>query len=247
MHDLLGRVAWIAGGANGIGRAASVALARRGATVVAADLDESGAADLAAELSDAPVAPTFVRTNILEDASMEASFAEVQSRFGRLDILVNSAGVVSRGNEHDFERNIEMMLVGVWRGVRFGLPLLIASGGGSIVNVSSITGVTGSIGADGYGPAKHGVVGLTKDIALRHAVDGVRSNAVCPGYVLTRMTQRHVDAGESDALINDTLRVPMRRWGKPEEIASVIAFLASDESSFITGTTIVADGGLTAR
>lgn len=248
MEDLLGRIAWIAGGANGIGRAGADALARRGCTVVVADLDEAGADALADNLGDVAAKPVFVRTDVLDDSSVSASFEEVGRRFGRLDIIVNSAGVVSRGSDSDFEKNVDMLLVGAWRGVRFGLPMLIESGGGSLINMSSIAGVTGSIGADGYGPSKHGVVGLTKDIAIRHAADNVRSNVVCPGYVLTRLTQHYFETEEeSDRLINDTLRVPMRRWGKPEEVASVIAFLASDDSSFITGTTIVVDGGLTAR
>lgn len=248
MQDLLGRVAWVAGGANGIGAAGTEALARRGCTVVIADLDEDRATELAEQLADAASPPVFVRTDVLDDDSVSSSFAEVSRRFERLDILVNSAGIVSRGRDDDFERNVDMLLLGVWRGLRFGLPLLIESGGGSIINVSSIAGVTGSIGADGYGPSKHGVVGLTKDIAIRHAKDNIRSNALCPGYIATRMTQsRFSTQEESDRLINETLRVPMRRWGRPEEIAEVIAFLASDQSSFITGTTIVADGGLTAR
>ncbi|MFI5621874.1 SDR family NAD(P)-dependent oxidoreductase [Nocardioides sp. NPDC051685] len=242
-------MAWAAGGANGLGRAGAEALARRGATVVVADLDEAGGQACAEQLSAHAAESVFVSTNVLSDESVEASFQEVERRFGRLDILVNSAGVVvQNATDRAFEKNLDMLLVGAWRGVRFGLPLMVKSGGGSIINVSSIAGITGSIGADGYGPSKHGVIGLTKDIALRHAGDNVRSNAVAPGYILTQMTRPFFSSEEeSQQLINEKLRVPMRRWGRPEEIGSVIAFLASDESSFVTGTVIVADGGLTAR
>lgn len=248
-QDMLGRVAWVSGGANGLGRAGAEALAKRGANIVVADLDEDRGTAFAEALSAQGVEAIFVSTNVLQDDSMKASFEAADDRFGRVDVIVNSAGVVAQnGTNHAFERNIDMLLNGVWRGVTFGLPHLLKSGGGSIVNITSVAGITGSIGADGYGPAKHGVVGLTKDIALRHAADNVRSNAVAPGYILTQMTESFFgNDEESDALINGKLRVPMRRWGRPEEIGAAIAFLASDEASFITGTVLVADGGLTAR
>jgi meso-butanediol dehydrogenase / (S,S)-butanediol dehydrogenase / diacetyl reductase len=249
VQDMSDRVAWVAGGANGLGRAGAEALAKRGAAVVVADLDEQRGTQLAKELSGQGPESVFVSTNVLIDESVAASFREVERRFGRLDVIVNSAGVVTQNDvNHNFEKNIDMLLNGVWRGVTYGLPLLIGSGGGVIINISSIAGITGSVGANGYGPAKHGVVGLTKDIAIRHAADNVRSVAVAPGYVLTRMTQPFFSSEEeSTVLINDKLRVPMRRWGRPEEIGAVIGFLASDEASFITGTVVVADGGLTAR
>jgi NAD(P)-dependent dehydrogenase (short-subunit alcohol dehydrogenase family) len=244
-----GRVAWVAGGANGLGRAGAEALAKRGAAVVVADLDEQRGTALAAALSEQGPGSVFVSTNVLRDESVEESLQEVQRRFGRLDVIVNSAGVVAQNDvDHNFEKNVDMLLNGVWRGIKYGLPLLVESGGGVIINITSIAGITGSVGADGYGPAKHGVVGLTKDIAIRHSADNVRSVAVAPGYVLTQMTEGFFSSEEdSDELINDRLRVPMRRWGRPEEIGAVIGFLASDEASFITGTVIVADGGLTAR
>jgi meso-butanediol dehydrogenase / (S,S)-butanediol dehydrogenase / diacetyl reductase len=249
VQDMGGRVAWVSGGANGLGRAGAEALAKRGATVVVADLDETRGAALAEELSAQGSGSVFVSTNVLLDESVEQSFQEVLRRFGRLDVIVNSAGAVTQnGVDRNFEKNVDMLLVGVWRAIKYGLPVMVASGGGAIINIASIAGITGSVGADGYGPSKHGVVGLTKDIAIRHSADNVRSVAVAPGYVLTQMTEPFFSSQEeSDALINDKLRVPMRRWGRPEEIGAVIGFLASDEASFITGTVIVADGGLTAR
>lgn len=246
--SLTDKACWISGGASGIGRATALMMAASGAKLIIADIDQAAAGELAELIRADGGAAMAHQVNVLDDASVRASIESGAEQYGRLDIIVNSAGQTSNDRYDDFERNVDMFLLATWRAMRAGLPLLQRSGGGSIVNVASIAGVTGSIGPTGYGPSKHGVIGATKDAALRYAKDGIRVNAICPGYITTPMTARFQPTeAESNALINDRLRVPMGRWGLPEEIAAVIAFIASDQASFITGQTIVVDGGLTAR
>jgi NAD(P)-dependent dehydrogenase (short-subunit alcohol dehydrogenase family) len=246
MTELDGRVGIVFGGANGIGRAGAEALARKHAAVWIADLDDQAGTALRDELRAAGATANFVKTDILDEDSIAAAYRAVDGEHGRLDVVVNSAGLIAHDVDDAFVRNIDMLLVSVYRSMRCAVDYL--GQGGSIINISSIAGITGSIGAPGYGPAKHGVVGLTKDYALSVAKEGIRVNVICPGYVETQQTRRFApDAESSDRLINETLRVPMRRWGRPEEIGAVIGFLASDEASFMTGSVVVVDGGLTAR
>lgn len=246
--NLTNRTALVIGGASGIGRSSSETLAALGAAVVVADVSAAAGEEVVAAIAHAGGRAIFQHVDVLEDTSVIDAIANAERTFGGLDIIVNSAGKVARDEEDAFELNIDMFLNGVWRGVKHGVPALDRRGGGAIVNIASIAGLTGSIGPDGYGPAKHGVIGLTKTAALKFAAKNIRVNAVCPGYVATGMTKGRVESEDGgDGFITDTVRVPMRRWGDPNEIAAAVAFLSSDAASFITGQALAVDGGLLSR
>lgn len=245
------RVGLIVGGASGIGRACAEACAAEGATVVVADLDtDRGEAVTAAIVADGGQA-TFVPTDITDEDAVRRAVETTVERFGALDILITSAGGNPRGDDA-WSLYLDLYLKGPYYACKHALPEMTRRGRGAIVNISSIAGVTGGISRrveeSGYASAKHGVVGLTKTIALAYARQNIRANALCPGYIRTEMTRRlHESEDGGEALINQQLRVPLGRWGEPEEIGRVAAFLASDDASFLTGQAIVVDGGFTAR
>jgi NAD(P)-dependent dehydrogenase (short-subunit alcohol dehydrogenase family) len=246
-----GRVALIVGGASGIGRASAEACANDGASIVVADLDEARGAEVVDGIRAKGGSATFAKVDITDEATVAAAVATTVREFGKLDALLTSAGARPNGDER-WNQNIEMYLRGPYFACKHAIDAMIEAGGGAIVNVASIAGVVGGIGDgiddSGYASAKHGVVGLSRTIALQYAKRNVRVNALCPGYIRTEMTRRfHGSADGGDALINEQLRVPMGRWGEPEELGKVAAFLLSDDASYLTGQAIVVDGGFTAR
>ena len=251
---LAGRVALVLGGSAGIGRACVDALAVDGASVVIADVDDSGGQQVAADVTAAGGKAAFLHTTIMDEGSVADSVRFAVDTFGGLNILVTSvAGRPPSGVQgpEAWKYMVDMFQTGTYYASRQALPPIVDSGNGSIIHIASIAGIrgslTGDVDATAYPTAKHGVLGLTKTLALHYGPKGVRVNAICPGYIATQATQHLRDADTDGTFARDTLRVPLERWGRPEEIGSVAAFLASDDASFISGQAIVVDGGMTAR
>lgn len=231
-----GKVALVTGGSRGIGEASVRLLVAEGAKVVIGDLlDEEGAA-LAAELGDAV---RYVHLDVASADDWTAAVARTVEEFGKLDVLVNNAGIANGSSVQHFDmaqwqRILDVNLTGTFLGMKTTADAIIAAGGGSIVNISSIEGIRGTPWAHGYVATKWGVRGLTKSVAMELAPQGVRVNSVHPGLIRTPLT-----AGIPD----DMIPIPLGRPGLPEEVATFVLFLASDESSFATGAEFVVDGG----
>jgi NAD(P)-dependent dehydrogenase (short-subunit alcohol dehydrogenase family) len=242
------RVALIFGGSSGIGRGSADAMAAEGAAVVIADVDEQRGPEVVSEIEARGGRALFVSTDISDEDAVARAVQTSVDHFGALDSVVTSAGASAR----DWHRGIDIFLKGPYYACRHAIPVLIERGGGTIINIGSVASLRGSIqtsGVDGtaYPMAKHAVLGLTKTLALTYGPQNVRVNCVCPGYIKTGLTKSLYEAPDSDAFINERLRVPLGRWGEPEDIGKVVAFLASDDAAYVSGQAIVVDGGLTAR
>lgn len=240
MGRVEGKVALVSGGARGMGASHSRALVREGAKVVIADLLDAEGAALAAELGENA---TFIHLDVTKPDEWDAAVAHATSTFGSLSVLVNNAGIANGAALHEFTDQmwstiIGINLSGVFYGMRAAAPALAATGNASIINISSVEGLRGSPGLHGYVAAKFGVRGLTKSVAVELAAAGVRVNSVHPGLIETPMTTG-IDAAR--------LQIPLGRAAKPEEVSNLVLFLASDESSYSTGSEFVIDGGLTSH
>ena len=254
MGRLDGKVAVVTGGAHGIGRASAKALAAEGATVAVGDVDEVEGRACAGEIRDAGGDAIFVRTDVTSLDDVQALVGDAVERWGRLDVMFNNVGVAIGGaagemSEGDWRRVIDVNLTGVWRGMRVAIPIMLEAGGGSIVNTSSVQGHVGFVGWSGYAASKGGVDALTRQAAVEYAPKGIRVNAIVPGTILTAMNEgilREVD--DPDALLAEWNAMhPVGRIGMPEEVAAAVVFLASDESSFVTGVSLRVDGGMIVR
>jgi meso-butanediol dehydrogenase/(S,S)-butanediol dehydrogenase/diacetyl reductase len=239
-----GKVALVTGAASGIGAATARRLVKAGARLLAVDVNEDGLAALAGELGN-DVVPHVA--DLSQRAPVEAMVAAAVERFGRLDILINNAGIGSLGRAADLDpdewrRVMAIDVDAVFFACRAALPHLIASRG-CIVNTASISGMAADYGFTAYNTAKAAVIGLTRVIAIDYAAQGVRVNAVSPGFTLSAMLDQ-MPQSMKDAYAE---RVPMRRGAQPDEIAAMIAFLASQDASYITGQNYAVDGGLTAH
>jgi 3alpha(or 20beta)-hydroxysteroid dehydrogenase len=236
MGRVEGKVALVSGGARNIGGASARMLVAEGARVVIGDLlDEEGAA-LAEELGDSA---RYVHLDVTSDEDWRAAVGLTVAEFGRLDVLFNNAGIFNGGQlqrykTEQWQQMLDVNLTGAFLGIRAAADAMIASGGGSIINTSSIEGLRGTPWAHGYVASKWGLRGLTKSVALELAPHGIRVNSLHPGRISTPAT---------DAMPADMIPIPLGRPGRPEEVASFVVFLASDESSFATGSEFTMDGG----
>ena len=250
---LNGKVALVTGGGNGIGHEAALAFAREGARVAVADYEAESAAQTVALINGNGGQAISLSGDVTVAAQVQAMLDGTIAAYGRLDCAYNNAGIAGHQveasgqlthewSERSFDRMIEVNLKGVWLCMKHEIPLMRAGGGGSIVNTASIAGLLGLRTSSGYVAAKHGVIGLTKSAAVEYAEEGIRVNAVCPGYIVTRMTGP-VRETRSEAVI---ARTPMRRFGEPREIAEMVVWLCSDRASYVTGAAYEVDGGITA-
>jgi meso-butanediol dehydrogenase/(S,S)-butanediol dehydrogenase/diacetyl reductase len=243
-----GKVAVVTGGSSGIGAASVRRFHAEGAAVVIADINDEAGAALAAELGAGRA--VYQRTNVADFAQVEALMARAVASFGRLDILFNNAGVGGRAAIPDltieqWKQVIAIDLDSVFYGCKAAIPIMRAQGGGAIVNTASISGLAGDFGLSAYNAAKGAVVNFTRAAAIDHAREGIRINAVCPGPVATPIIAKIKDYPGVQEAWDEC--VPLGRFGRPEEIAAVVAFLASDDASFMLGAIVAVDGGVTAH
>lgn len=244
------KVVLLTGAASGIGAKTAWELASQGATLVLSDISENGL-ELAEEINQRfPGNARFVKTNVCESIEVQNLVQNVMDNEGHIDCLVNNAGVdhplapLAQCEDEWLDKVLNINVKGVFYGMKYGLLAMLQKGGGVIINIASIAGVTGAPAFAPYAASKHAVVGLTKSAALEYGAHNIRINAVCPGFVRTPMYER---AAVSEDMERKLLgRVPMKRPGEPQEIANAIAWLCSDEPSFMNGHCMVLDGGHTA-
>src|SRR5439155_20866088 len=247
-----GKVVLITGGASGIGRVAGLAFAAEGAKIVSSDVATEGGQETVRMIAAAGGHSTFVKTNVTSASDVKALLAEVQRAYGKLDFALNNAGIDgARARTADYPEDIwtqvlEVNLTGVFLCMKYEIPLMLAHGGGVIINLASVAGVTGFVAHCAYTASKHGVIGLTKTAALEYAKAGIRVNAICPCYTRTPMVERMVRTEPGlEARLQG--RIPLRRLGTAEEVAAAAVYLCSDQATFITGHSLLMDGGIMAE
>jgi NAD(P)-dependent dehydrogenase (short-subunit alcohol dehydrogenase family) len=247
-----GKVALVTGASAGIGRATALAFAQSGAQVVVSDVAVEGGEETVRLIKAADGEAIFVQADVAKESDVEALVRTTIKQYGRLDYACNNAGIegvslpTAEYPTEIWQKVIAVNLTGVWLCMKHEIPALLKNGG-AIVNMASILGTVGFANASAYTAAKHGVIGMTKVAAIEYATQGIRINAVCPGFIATPMLER------AGMLENPELREmlenmhPVKRMGRPEEIASAVVWLCSAESSFVTGHAMLVDGGYIAQ
>lgn len=249
MSLLTGKVAFVSGGGSGIGRAVAETYAKEGAKVVIADINENHGAETVKAIKDAGGDAFFIQGDSSKAEDNKRFVEETVAKYGRLDIACNNAGIggpASPTGEYPidgWDRVIALNLSGVFYACRYQLEQMEKNGGGNIVNIASIHGTVAAPNSPAYTAAKHGVVGLTKNIAAEYGQKNIRCNAVGPGYIETPLLTEHLDKAAMEYI---AAKASMNRLGTPQEVADLVTFLSSDKSSFTTGSYFIADGGYTA-
>jgi len=249
--ELEGKVGLVTGGTSGIGRETAVLFAKAGVKVVVAGRREREGNETIELVRAAGGEGLFQKADVSKASEVEALIQKAVERFGRLDLAFNNAGIegvwvpIIRQSEEDWDRTININLKGVWLCLKYEIKqMLKQGGGGSIVNMASVTGLVGGAGAAAYSASKHGVVGLTKSAALETARSGIRINAVCPAVIETPMGERLFGA---PAVHKSVVGLhPIGRFGRPAEIAEAVVWMCSDRASFMTGQSLILDGGFLA-
>jgi len=251
---LAGKVGIVTGGGTGIGRSTALRFAQEGAKVIIANRTESTGRDTVRAIVEAGGEAVWVRTDVARDEDAQAMVEAAVEAYGRLDILFNNAAIQTFGTAvslqpAQWDEVVDINLKGMFLAAKYAVPSMASRGGGSIINHSSVLGLVGDPQLIAYCAAKAGIIGMTRSMAQAHGPEGIRVNALCPGDVETFIVRQYFDSQpDPDAARRYvSSQYALRRIAQPEEIANVALFLASDESSFITGTCIVADGGLTSR
>ena len=251
MSQFAGKVALITGGNAGIGRAAAIEFGKQGAQVVVSGRRDKEGHDTIAEIKALGGEAIFIKADVSKASDVKSMIEQTLTTFSRLDFAFNNAGVeqaltpLPDQTEETYDQIMDINVKGVWLSLKHEIPAMLKTGGGAIVNNSSVAGLIGFAMAPVYDASKHAVIGLTKSVALEYAKQHVRINAVAPGAIETRMFRDFASAPEVKQSLESA--IPIGRIGQPEEIASTVVWLCSDGASFVTGQTFVIDGGYTAQ
>ena len=254
MGRVAGKVAIVTGAASnpGLGRTSAITLAAEGAKVVVTDIDLAGAKATAATIEASGGQALALHHDVTSEAAWQSVMAATIDAWGRLDVLVNNAGIavlkpISKMSLEDWNRQIEVNLTSVFLGCKYAMQEMKKTGGGSLINLSSVAGLVGLKTCVAYGAAKGGVRIMSKSVAMEGAADNIRSNSVHPGVIWTNMQAQATGANDPAGVAVSPDRVPLGRVGEPQDIANCVLYLASDESNYVTGAEFTVDAGMTAQ